>query len=150
MTIESTGNVGGNTEASTVEETNRAKKSPNGSDWDAFVELALICYANRDGLCIHFCVCSDSTSLPVTFGLMESLGLLAGSRDQQSTRCRFPGPHDVDADDIITNEASETKNTRRRRSSRELWGLLICLLVLGLGGCSSIPLCCSASLRHDV
>ncbi|KAG2829915.1 hypothetical protein PC116_g11769 [Phytophthora cactorum] len=54
---------------------------------------------------------------------MESLGLLAGSRDQQSTRCRFPGPHDVDADDIITNEASETKNTRRRRSSRELWGL---------------------------
>ncbi|KAF1782613.1 Alkaline-phosphatase-like, core domain [Phytophthora cactorum] len=32
-------------------------------------------------------------------------------------------PHDVDADDIITNEASETKNTRRRRPSRELWGV---------------------------
>ncbi|ETP16643.1 hypothetical protein F441_08807 [Phytophthora nicotianae CJ01A1] len=51
---------------------------------------------------------------------MESLGLLASPRDQQSTRCRFPEPQDAGADEIITNEASETKNTRRRRQSREL------------------------------
>ncbi|ETL93329.1 hypothetical protein L917_08495, partial [Phytophthora nicotianae] len=53
-------------------------------------------------------------------GPMESLGLLASPRDQQSTRCRFPEPQDAGADEIITNEASETKNTRRRRQSREL------------------------------
>ncbi|KAI9998406.1 hypothetical protein PInf_002793 [Phytophthora infestans] len=54
---------------------------------------------------------------------MESLSLLAGLRGQQSTRCRFPEPHNVDADNFTTNGAPESKNTRRSSQSREFWGL---------------------------
>ncbi|GMF40146.1 unnamed protein product [Phytophthora fragariaefolia] len=61
---------------------------------------------------------------------MESRSLLAGSRDNQSARFRFPEPVDEDDEVYAGDEAPETKGARRRK-----WPVM----VLTLAELSALP-----------
>ncbi|EGZ04707.1 hypothetical protein PHYSODRAFT_566748 [Phytophthora sojae] len=54
---------------------------------------------------------------------MESHSLLAGSRDHQETRYRFPEPVDEDDEAFAGEEVSETKGVRQRRQTKEIFTL---------------------------